>query len=100
MVLLCVLIIALQLFLESNTGLFSSTVMDVSAEQPMKHLCPILVTDDGMSMVVSAEQSKKHHFPKLFTEDGMLIDVSAEQPKKQERPKLVTEEGILIDESE
>lgn len=90
MVLLCVSTIALQLSLESNTGLFASTMMDVIEGQHKKQSSPKLVTDDGMVMDVREEQSLKQLFPKLVTDDGISTDVSAEHSQKQKFPRLVT----------
>ena len=47
---------ALQLSLQSNFSLFSSTIIEVKAEQPEKTLPPILVTDFPIVMEVSPVQ--------------------------------------------
>ena len=56
MIFLSVRIIALQLSLESYTGLFSSTFIVSNAIQPEKQPLPKLVTELGMVMEVNLEQ--------------------------------------------
>ena len=73
--LLSVLMIALQLVLESNTGLPDSTTMEVSPEHLTKGFPSILVTELGISIEVKPEQSAKAAPSRLITECGISIEV-------------------------
>ena len=50
-------------------------VIEVSPEQPLKALSPILVTELGMVIEVSPEQPLKALSPILVTELGMVTEV-------------------------
>ena len=89
-------IIALQLSLESYTGLAASTTIRSRPLQPSKHQSPKLVTELGMVMEVNLLQYEKHFSPKLITELGMVMEVKLLQYQKQAYPKLVTESGMVM----
>ena len=71
--------IALQLSLESYTGLSASTTILSRPLQLMKQTSPKLVTELGMVMEVKLMQLLKHPYPKLVTELGMVMEVKLMQ---------------------
>ena len=66
-------IIALQLFRESYTRLFGSTVMEQSPLQRKKAFRPILDTLDGMFIFVKLEQSMNAFSPIAVTVEGITL---------------------------
>ncbi len=91
------LMIALQLSLESYTGLSASTTILSRPSHPAKQASPKLVTELGMVMEVKPLHNLKQPFPKLVTEFGMVMEVKPLQPSKQLSPKLVTELGMVME---
>ncbi len=71
-----VLIIALQLFRESYTLLFGSTLIAFRLEQPAKAPSPIFVTELGTIIVVSIEQPMNAFSLIVVIELGIVTDVS------------------------
>ena len=73
MVFVAVSIIALQLFLESYTVLFSFTTILVNELQPENASEPILVTLSGISMLVNELHIKNALLPMLVTLSGISM---------------------------
>ena len=88
-----VLIIALQLSLESYVLFSLETLMEVRS-QPKKALSPMLVTELGIVMEVRPVHPAKELLPMLVTELGMVMEVRLVQLQKAQLPMLVTELGM------
>ena len=80
--LLSVCIIALQLFLESYTLLFSSTFMDVRLGQSSNVVLPLIeVTLSGIVIEVKLEHPENAPLAIEVTLSGIVIEVKLEHPK-------------------
>ena len=88
-------IIALQLSLESNTGLLLSTTIDSNLLQYENIPVPIEVTELGIVIEVNLLIANAP-LPIVVTEFGITIEVIPEY-WNTELPIVVTESGILIE---
>ena len=96
-VLVEVSIIALQLFLESNTVFPSSTIIEVNKVQPLKADSPIDITLFPIITEVKDEQLEKAYHSIDLTLSGITIEVKEVQPLKAESPIEVTLSGIIVE---
>ena len=87
-------IIALQLSLESYTGLSLETIMDCIEEQSTKAPVSIALTELGMNICFSDKQSKKAKHSIVFTVLGITTVSSDEHSENSPYLIAVTVSGI------
>jgi hypothetical protein len=95
MKLLCILLNPLIVVDIIPVVILASVMIVAVSGTPENALLPILVTEDGITIIVKLVQPSNALLLIVVTEDGITIDVRPAQPENALAPIIVTEAGIV-----